>query len=145
MRFVWSGVVLAVWLSAAGCGEGRVKTYPVAGKVTFADGEPVRSGTVELESTEFGTTATGRIEDDGSFVLGTFTSNDGAAAGEHRAIVVQMIIADGLVEHEKDHGRSVDVRYGDYETSDLTVEVLPQESNQIQLTLGVNDDEPSDP
>lgn len=119
----------------AGCHDGRVKMYPTSGKVVFADGQPVRGGTVELESIEHGTSATGTIRDDGTFVLGTYTSTDGAAAGKHRVIVVQLIIADGTVKHTKDHGRPVDPTYGRYNTSGLTATVLAQQQNQLVLTL----------
>lgn len=108
--------------------------YPTAGKVVFSDGQPVRTGTVEFESVKFGTTATGTIRDDGSFVLGTYSSSDGAAAGKHRVIVMQLIIADGVTKHGHDHGRPVPPNYGRYETSGLTAEVLPQQ-NQLVLTL----------
>ena len=109
--------------------------YPTTGKVVFKDGQPVRNGTIELESLDFGTTATGTIREDGTFVLGTYAPTDGAAAGKHRAIVVQLIIADGTVKHTKDHGLPVDSKYGRYETSGLTAEVLPQDHNNVVLTL----------
>ena len=129
-------LAFALCLTLTGCGDGRIETYPVSGSVLFADGTPVRVGTVELESIEHGTSATGTIRQDGTFLLGTFTPDDGAASGSHRAIVVQLIVNDGLVEHSVDHGRPVDPRYGSYETSDLIVEVLPIEANRIRLTLG---------
>lgn len=118
-----------------GCGPAQVDTYPVKGTVKFSDGQPVRSGTVELQSLEHGTTATGSIRNDGTFELGTYTPDDGAAAGKHKAIVIQLIIGDGMTVHHKDHGRAVPTHYGDYETSNLTAEVAPVESNQITLTL----------
>ena len=120
-----------------GCGPARVPTAPVSGQVIFADGQSVRTGTVELESLEHGTTATGTIRHDGTFVLGTYTSDDGAALGKHRAIVVQIIVADGLVQHSLDHGRPVPPRYGSYDTSGLEFTVEPIETNQMVLTLDV--------
>lgn len=122
-------------LAACGCGSDKVPTYPVSGRVQFADGEVVRTGTIELESQDFGTTATGTIQDDGTFVLGTYTSNDGAAPGAHRAIVVQIIIADGITQHTHDHGRPVPPHFGDYSSSGLTVEVKPLDQNQLTVTL----------
>ncbi|MEZ6129778.1 MAG: carboxypeptidase regulatory-like domain-containing protein [Planctomycetaceae bacterium] len=122
-------------LCVVGCGSDQVATYPVTGRVVFLDGSPVRTGTVELESKQFGTTATGSINQDGTFVLGTYTPNDGAAEGEHNAIVVQMIINDGSIRHTVDHGNPVPPSYGDYDTSPLTVSVQPIEQNEIVLTL----------
>jgi major membrane immunogen (membrane-anchored lipoprotein) len=122
-------------LCFVGCGSDQVITYPVKGRVVFQDGSPVRTGTVELESKQFGTTATGSINHDGTFVLGTYTANDGAADGQHNAIVVQIIINDGSIKHTIDHGVAVPSRYGDYDTSPLTVSVQPIEENEIVLTL----------
>jgi len=118
-----------------GCGSDQVTTYPVKGRIVFQDGSPVRTGTVELESKQFDTTATGSINHDGTFLLGTYTPNDGAAEGQHNVIVVQMIINDGSIKHTVDHGLAVPPRYGDYDTSPLTVRVQPIEENEIVLTL----------
>ncbi|GAB5441013.1 MAG: hypothetical protein Fues2KO_13620 [Fuerstiella sp.] len=109
--------------------------YPVSGQIQFADGSPVRHGTVELESVEHGTTASGTIDHDGSFVLGTYTQDDGAAAGEHRVIVVQMVIADGSFKHTIDHGRQVPTRFADYDRSSLTVQVKADSQNDITIVL----------
>ena len=106
-----------------GCGASQVPTYPVSGTVVSDDGSPVRTGTVELESRDHKLTATGTIREDGSFVLGTYTSNDGACAGEHRVIVTQLIINDGTVQHTKDHGKPVDPLYASYNSSPLTASV----------------------
>lgn len=118
-----------------GCGPARTPVYPVSGKIVFTDGQPVRSGTVELQSIEFGTTATGTIREDGTFVLGTYESDDGAAAGKHRAIVVQLIVGDGGVKHVKNHGRPVPPRYATYQTSGLTTEIRAADTNEIILSL----------
>lgn len=130
----WLPVAL-MFVAACGCSSDRVPTYPVTGRVQFSDGEPVRTGTVEFESEEFATTATGSIQDDGTFVLGTYESDDGAAVGKHRAIVVQIIIADGITKHTKDHGRAVPPRYADYSSSGLSLQVEPIEQNELIITL----------
>ena len=116
-----------------GCGSDRVPTYPVHGQVRFSDG--ARVGTIELESLEHGTTATGRIQEDGSFVLGTYTPTDGAAQGKHRVIVVQIVISDGTFQHTKDHGKRVPAKYGSYETSGLSASVEATEQNRIVIEL----------
>ncbi|MCH2202793.1 MAG: carboxypeptidase regulatory-like domain-containing protein [Fuerstiella sp.] len=118
-----------------GCNAERVSTYPVRGRVLFTDGTPVRVGTIELESITFGTTASGQIQEDGSFVLGTYTPSDGAAAGNHRVVVVQIIVSDGTVQHTKDHGQPVPRRYGDYASSSLSVSVEPQPLNNLIIEL----------
>ena len=127
--------VLVLFAFVVGCGTDRVPTYPVHGHVRFADGDPVRVGTIELESLKFGTTATGRIGEDGSFTLGTYTPTDGAAVGEHRAIVVQIIVNDGTFQHTKDHGRAVPRRFRNYATSELSVSVEARPDNKVVVEL----------
>ncbi len=132
-----SQLVLLIVLAFAGCGPAQVETYPVSGSVKFSNGQPVRSGTVELQSLEHGTTATGTIREDGSFTLGTYSSDDGAAAGQHKAIVVQLIIGDGISVHHRDHaGRSDTLRR--LRHSNLTAEVQPNDDNRLTLTIESN-------
>lgn len=133
---LWLAVLLVTALSLSGCGPSRVPTYPVAGTIKFADGKPVRSGTIEFRSADFGTTATGTIRDDGTFTVGTYASDDGAAAGKQDVIVIQLIVGDGTAQlRHRDHGRAVPTRYGDYDTSALTAQIEPVEQNRITLTL----------
>lgn len=132
MRTIAMAILIGCW---SGCDSSQVATYSVSGRLEFADGEPVRTGTIELESQEFGTTATGTIREDGTFVLGTYTPNDGAAAGEHRVIVVQIIVGDGISTHSLDHGRPVPMHFASYESSPLTVHIAPIEDNVIVITL----------
>jgi hypothetical protein len=119
----------------SGCGSSRVPVYPVSGTVVSEDGSPVRTGTVELESRDHKLSATGSIREDGSFVLGTYTSNDGACAGEHRVIVTQLIINDGTVQHTKDHGQPVDPMYASYNSSPLTASVTEKTENILKFTV----------
>ncbi|MCR9198548.1 MAG: carboxypeptidase regulatory-like domain-containing protein [Planctomycetaceae bacterium] len=125
----------AVVFMLAGCSDGRPPVYPVSGRVQFLGGVPVRHGKVELESIEHGLTATGTIQHDGSFVLGTYTADDGAVAGSHRAIVVQIVVADGSFLHTVDHGRPVPVRYADYGSSPLSVTVSATHANELVIEL----------
>jgi hypothetical protein len=124
-----------ICLLNCGCGPSLPTTYPTRGTVRFEDGTPVQTGVVELTSHEYQETATGRIQPDGSFVLGTFSESDGACEGTHSAIVLQFIINDGITVHNRDHGPPVDLAFGSYETSGLSAEVEPQESNVIELTV----------
>ena len=128
-------MVLVYLTMVIGCGESQVPTYPVSGTVVFEDGSPVRTGTIELSSQAHELTATGTIREDGSFVLGTYESDDGACEGKHRAIVMQMIINDGTVKHSKDHGLPVDPIYASYNTSPLTATVMASEGNTLKLTV----------
>lgn len=130
---LWSA--LGLFLTLSGCGEQRPATYPTRGRVVFSDGKPVMLGTVELLSENGSLNAQGAIQPDGTFVLGTFASDDGAVAGAHKAIVMQLIVSDGLPKHSLDHGDPVDPFYGSYSSSPLTANVQESESNDITLTV----------
>ena len=122
-------------ITSNGCGEKQPTTYPVKGRVIFSDGKPVMLGTVELLSKAGTMNAQGSIQPDGTFILGTFASNDGAVEGTHKAIVMQMIVSDGLPRHSMDHGDPIDPLYSSYSSSPLTAIVQPTASNEITLTV----------
>lgn len=90
---------------------------------------------MELESREHKLTATGTIREDGSIVLGTSTSNDGACAGEHRVIIRQLIINDRTVQHTKEHEKPVDPLYASYNSTPLTATIKEQADNALNLTV----------
>jgi hypothetical protein len=73
----------------AGCGPQNPTTYPVQGRVEFEDGSVAEIGNVEFRSMTGNErmTARGKIENDGSFILSTFETGDGALPGEHQVIV----------------------------------------------------------
>lgn len=129
----WSALLCLVCF--VGCGEGRPQAYPASGRVVFSDGAPVRLGTVELLSQEHKINATGTIRQDGTFVLGTWESDDGACAGRHWAIITQLIVNDGMIKHQLDHGAPVDPMYASYSTSPLVVTIEPSDSNVIELKV----------
>ncbi len=84
------GVLTAV----LGCGQREaVKLFPVSGKVTFR-GEPAANALVvfhdkrprdELRNLPI---PRARTDDDGSFRLSSYETNDGAPAGEYRVTVI---------------------------------------------------------
>jgi hypothetical protein len=53
------------------------------------DGTPLSGGTVSFRAVDYkkGASATGEIQANGSFSLGTFEPGDGAVLGKHQAIV----------------------------------------------------------
>lgn len=112
-----------------GCNQG-IPRYPVSGRVVFSDGSPVRTGVVEFESVEFQLSATGRIQEDGSFAC-----PEGVPAGTSRAIVTQMIISDGTILHQKDHGKPVAYHFRRYETSGLKFDIEPNDQNNIRVVV----------
>lgn len=92
MRYVKRGRITAVLVSAvivgfSGCGENSDRA-PVVGTVTF-EGQPVTGGTLTFvpmvagQHDKSGKPATGTIQMDGHFVLGTDTEDDGAIIANH--------------------------------------------------------------
>ncbi|MGL4511494.1 MAG: hypothetical protein ACRCT8_00250 [Lacipirellulaceae bacterium] len=126
---------------AAGCGPSRPATHPVAGRVVYSDGEPVRRGVVEFLPVSPGPSGRGVIDDQGAFTLGTFASDDGAVEGQHRVIVAQPQVATGaLVRAPGAHGhggvsqRFVAWRYASPATSGLSARVIAG-TNALTLTI----------
>lgn len=132
---LWIGLLL---IALAGCEPSGLRTYPVNGTVTFADGQPVKFGTVEFYSEAHDLTARGKIQPDGTFQLGTFTADDGAVEGAHNVIIVQLLLGEVMgaqVDGHHDHGRHVDRKFSDYNTSDIKINVSSQETNAPRLIL----------
>jgi len=121
-------------LAGTGC-SGRLATYPVQGKVQFLDGAPVRVGTVELKSLDHAVQARGEIQEDGSFTLSTFADGDGAVAGKHACVVVQFLMLEEAAGHRPSKLGVIDRRYSSYGTSGLSIEILPQSSNNVVIEV----------
>jgi hypothetical protein len=89
---VWSCWVALSLVSVVGCGSGQ-KLYPVKGKVQYRDGRDVSvlaGGTVAFEPADPEmpkVSARAKIQQDGSFQMGTYTEDDGAVPGKHRVVV----------------------------------------------------------
>lgn len=80
---VWAPALVAAMAAASGCSDsGKLKTYPVAGTVKYADGSPLTRGTVHFEREKI--SARGAIQSDGRFVLGTYADADGAHEGSYK-------------------------------------------------------------
>jgi hypothetical protein len=87
-----AGVSLLISLTGCSGDPNMPKLGKVHGKVTYK-GKPVDSGTVTFnpiqgKGGETGQNATGQIESDGSYVMTTFNTGDGAILGQHVVAVV---------------------------------------------------------
>lgn len=132
VHYLWTACILLV---AVGC-SGQHRTYPVNGKVQFANGLPVKVGTVELKSSEHPEIqARGTIEQDGSFSLTTYKENDGAIAGKHFAVIVQLVIAEEVENHVASTYGVIDPKHSTYATSGLTVDIQPNQPNDIVIEV----------
>ncbi len=73
------GLLIVVF--AQGCG----KNSAVTGKVTFPDGTPFTTGRVVFETPTF--QATGPIQSDGTFKMGSFNPGDGVPRGSYQVSI----------------------------------------------------------
>jgi hypothetical protein len=121
----------------SGCGEGQLKTYPVQGKVLFADGSPVKLGTIECLSETHGIQATGTINRDGTFRLRTYRDDDGAVEGLHKCVIVQFIQSDGVPNYKPSTLGVINKRHASYATSGLSIRVEPDKSKNQDIVLQV--------
>jgi hypothetical protein len=98
-----------------GCGNGQIS---LRGKVTFSDdGSPVTKGTVLFVQGEF--QASGDIQPDGSYVVGSYTSKDGLPPGRYE---VSVIGATETLQGETLR-TIIDPKYETASTSGLTINV----------------------
>ncbi len=82
------GILAALFTGLlVGCSSDEFKTYPVRGKVVFADGSPLAVGKIYIETRDkkygLGIGATGNIREDGIFEIRTYKPGDGAPPGEY--------------------------------------------------------------
>src|SRR5689334_4598200 len=90
-RWLQFSLVLLVGAASLGCSGSGV--YPVEGQVTWKDGRPagdIAGSLIFFESAEKKTTSRGSIQADGSFKLTTNKENDGAPAGEHTVLLIEV-------------------------------------------------------
>ena len=127
--------MVAIALLFAGCSNKKFKTYAVEGKVSFDDGEPVKSGRIEFYQPEQDISARATIREDGSFVIGTETSDDGAVAGEHQVMIMQMIMPGELGMTPQEHGAHIDERYSSFSSSELTYTVEKNNKNFAEFVV----------
>ncbi len=102
-------LTLAGLFLAGGCTSKAVPiTYPVTGKVVFADGTPLTGGLVQFKSeANADVTTTGVIQPDGSFTLSSTVGQEqvtGAVEGPHTALILPPLGEDqhaarGLPQH----------------------------------------------
>ncbi len=133
------GVTLFL-LSTIGCGSDQLPTHPVNGKVAFQDGTFPMFGTIEFYNDEHKINARGKINRDGTFTVGTYEKDDGAVAGDHRVVIIQIVSEPGSplskvtsnIDH--DHGELVSPKYLDYRSSDLSCSIQASE-NDVELIV----------
>ena len=130
-RTFWIGA--AVLSAAFGCKPSHeLETAPVRGTVTLDD-KPLPSGYVFV-SPPRGRMAKGAINEDGSFTVGTYRSDDGAQVGVHPA-VVQPVPGDERAGMDPARFVPSPPRYSAAASSGLTIDVKPGGENLVKLEL----------
>ena len=121
-------------LLAVGCGRPayQLDTAPVRGKVTL-DGKPLPSGYVVIPVAK-GRMASGRLQDDGTFVMTTYDEGDGAQVGTH-PVIVNELPPDEFSPVPKEKRIPIPARYSSAGTSGITIEVKPDEDNYLEIAL----------
>jgi len=132
-------IVLTMLFGVGGCGSHPAATYPVSGKVEYADGAPLATGGIILVKSiaDEGQTvfnARGTIAADGKFRLSTLEKGDGAVAGKHQVLVRAKRDADDYLKRGVVPRPVIDPRFEHYETSGLEFTV---EKNENDFTIVV--------
>lgn len=92
-------------------------------------------GTIETKSRDLGINARGSIQKDGSFQLTTFEPNDGAVAGWHDCVVIQVVMHGEELAGKVSKYGIVDPKHNSYATSGISFEVKPEGTNEIKLQV----------
>jgi hypothetical protein len=122
--------------ACCGCrNSNQLETAPVSGRVLL-DGKPLTSGIV-MFSPALGRAAKGSVQTDGSFVLGTYKTDDGAIVGKHKASVIA-VRPPGSGESSAERTDNVFLlpsRYAIPEESGFEFDVKEGEANKFTLEL----------
>jgi hypothetical protein len=107
---------------ALGCGDGKPTRVPVAGKVLI-DGQPLKYGYVKFIP-QGARASGGGLDESGRFVLGCFSTDDGAVLGKHRVEVMsQKHLSETTIQW------SAPKKYASQSTSGLSYEVTAATEN----------------
>lgn len=121
-----------------GCDRGP-ETIPLEGRVTYGN-QPLEFGTVIFQPSS-GQPARGKIQPDGTFSLSTFRPGDGVVPGKHlvRITCYETDRPGATVESGQEIpvlGESlIPVKYGNYQTSGLEMEIGPQTKQPVEFNL----------
>ncbi len=127
---MWSLMVL--FLTGCGGGSDRDATYSVKGKVIYK-GSPVTQANVMFVP-EHGRPASGTSDDQGEFILTTYSNGDGAPSGEHQVLVTKLEPASPNDPYAT-RKSLVPEKYGELKTSPLKQSVKAGENSEITIEL----------
>lgn len=125
----WALSLSAVCVLVAGCGS---DTDRVAGTVKYSDGTPLTRGTVNFEGDR--ASASGKINEDGSFAMSSLSEGDGVAPGEYRVYISGTegdMVYDEATRKYSSPPPLVDAKFSNPATSGVTATVPGTESLDI--------------
>ncbi len=125
-RVIWS--VLCGMLLLSGCGGedlDRPKTAPVTGTVSY-QGRLVELGVISFIPDNGERSGIGRIQEDGTFTVSTYSEGDGAIVGTNKVTISA---------YDKDLVNHVPGSYESVYTTSLTFEVEPETNNEFEIVL----------
>ena len=123
-------VLILVVMLILGCSASSgPKTAPVKGTVTVA-GKPLSDAGVTFLPEGKGPTASGNTDQSGNFTLRTNKPGDGAPIGMHR-----VVIGNAQEGPRKKGAPAFPEKYGRFDTTDLTAEVKPGQTNIFTFDL----------
>lgn len=105
------------------------------GTVAFEDGTPVKFGRVEFFNKDAEVSARGSIQADGTFVIGTETNDDGAVAGDHQVLIMQVIAPSGSRVTPHEHGAHISHQFATFRSSGLSFTVKPKVDNVAEFVV----------
>lgn len=139
-QLLLASIVLGILV---GCSGSEAKLAPVEG-VARLDGQPLTEGIVTFQP-KSGRSATGAIQSDGTFQLGTYSGSDGALIGTHKVSVTAAGSASrGRPNFETDNPRAsaksspLPARYSSPDTSGIEFEVKSGAANHAEIELSSN-------
>lgn len=126
----------ALIATLTGCGDGKIKRYPVSGSITVA-GKPYEGARViffPLEGSEAfqKERPLGVTDEAGAFNVTTFVKGDGAPAGKYKVLVMNARPPADAEQAKRWRGRPlIDPKFSNPDTTPLTAEVI-SDSNQLE-------------
>jgi len=127
-------------VAAAGCGDGKLKVYPVTGQVLY-NGEPLPGVDIALHpvdpKNDTGYPPHATTDEQGKFSLMTYVKDDGAPSGEFRVAIAYAIekAGDDGGDQIKKLAFQVPAKYLTKETSGITVTIKSGSNELTPITL----------
>lgn len=129
VRNVASGLAAGLLMLVVGCGDDRLKTYPVTGTVLY-NGQPLAGVEIAFHAVDpkknVGYPPHAKTDKDGKFKLTSYLTDDGCPDGEFKvalAFAVEVAGGDDGGDQTKRLAFQVPVKYHKGETSGISVTI----------------------